>query len=140
MINTSEFQKENHQILELQNVLSELVDKEQLLQNSIFCNLLEQFSQSVSDHLNHEDRSIYAELLNHDDKQVNELASQFITNTHELKRLMMNFVRRWCNASKQSNDHDAFVGEVKEIFDLVDSRIDLENNRLFPAIEKIATH
>lgn len=138
MINIVELQKENENIINLNTVLSILIDNaSDLRTNPIFCELLDRYSGDINAHLLHEDRAVYGDLLKHSDKKVNELASQFMSNTRELKRLLSNFAKRWCGASMGDDSQEKFVAETREIFRLVEKRIDLENNKLFPVISSI---
>ena len=132
MVNVEELRKENQEIINLTNILHHLVADENLRSNPIFCELMERFNKSVEAHLTHEDRSVYSDLLNNDDRQIHNLADQFITNTHELRRLMKDYTKRYCNS--ESSNHTDFVNMTKEIFSMVDRRIDLENSKLFPVI------
>lgn len=138
MINIEELQKENENIINLYTVLSILVgNASDLRTNPVFCELLDRFSSDINAHLLHEDRAVYGDLLKHADKKVNELASQFMSNTRELKRLLGSFTKRWCGANLGSDSQDRFVEETLEIFRLVEKRIDLENNKLFPVISTL---
>lgn len=75
------------------------------------------------------------ELLSYDDKNVNEVASKFIDNTHQLRIILSSYVMRWCHATRGVDDstgHDVFLDETREIFRLVNDRMNLEKNKLFP--------
>lgn len=132
MVNVEELKQENQQIINLASVLHHLVEDEQLRSNPVFCELMERFSKSVEAHLTHEDRTVYSDLLNNEDRQIHNLADQFMSNTHELRRLMKDYTKRWCNSG--NDDHAMFVDKTREIFSLVDRRIDLEDSKLFPTI------
>ena len=134
MINVKELKQENRTINDLSKVLHHLIEDEQLRSNPVFCELMERFNKNVEAHLSHEDRSVYSNLLNNEDRHIHNMADQFMTNTHELRRLMKDFVKRWCNSKNDNGEHAAFVDSTREIFNLVDRRIDLENSMLFPAI------
>ena len=136
MVNIESLKQENESIDELRRVLSVLIEHQDLHTNKVFCDLLEQFKDLVQSHLDHEDREIYSELLNHKDKQVNDIAAQFLNNTHELRRLFEGYIKCWCHVGGcSSSDNDSkFVRETQEIFHLIEMRISLENDRLFPAL------
>jgi len=136
MINIEDLKQENQKITNLTNVLYKLIEDEQMRENPVFCELMDQFSKSVEDHLIHEDRTVYSDLLTSEDPQIGQLADQFITNTHELRRLMKDYTKRWCHSDNK--DHSTFVEKTREIFSLVDRRINLEDNKLFPSIANIA--
>ena len=135
MVNVAEFSRENQELTDLGAVLDILVVNPDMRGNPVFCELLSSFSEKIRAHLDHEDRSMYAELLSHDDKSVNEVASKFINNTHQLRTILTNYVKRWCHTTRGSKDmtgHEEFMQETREIFHLVNDRINLEKNKLFP--------
>ena len=138
MVNVAEFSQENQEIVHLSAILRILVANGDLRDNPVFCDLLSRFRDRIWAHLVHEDKAVYAELLNHPDRSVNEVADQFINNTHSLKKILSTYLKRWCHTpgsiagGRESND--TFLQETQEIFRLVDERISLENTKLFPII------
>ncbi len=135
MVNVAEFSKENQELTDLCSVLDILVANAAMRENPVFCELLSRFSDKIRAHLDHEDRAMYAELLSHHDKSINEVASKFIDNTHLLRTILSDYVKRWCHTTRGNNDqagHEVFMHETREIFHLVEDRINLENTKLFP--------
>lgn len=101
--------------------------------NSIFCELLERFQARLNHYLKHEARSLYPEPLSSEDKHVNQVARHFLDNTHELERLMNQYVKHWyhkLNASELSQ----FSRETEVVFHLVKVCIKLEEKHLFPVL------
>lgn len=137
MIPVDEFQLENQQILDLCAALSALLDHPELHQNPITCELLDRFTDRVDAHLTHEDRSLYRELTGHADRHLNQVASQFMSNTHELKRLLAKFKKNWCRKPAANRSAEGFLAEAKEMFRLVDQRIDMESSKLLPLLAKV---
>jgi hemerythrin-like domain-containing protein len=134
MVNVAEFSRENQELTDLCEVLHVLIAGTDMRGNPVFCELLSRFSEKICAHLDHEDRAMYAELLSHDDKDVNEVASKFINNTHQLRTILSSYVKRWCHATREGDmtGHEKFVKETREIFSLVKDRINLEKSKLFP--------
>ena len=133
MVPVEELRKENNEIIELSDVLCCLVSGSSLRENTIFCELLERFQSKLDMHLKHEARSIYPELLNHDDNSIKQVAKSFLGNTHELERILSKYAKRWCHHINTEN-HKDFENETKEIFRLVNERIQMEENHLFPIL------
>lgn len=129
-----ELKNENYEIKELSVLLSNLISNQSLRTNSVFCELLQRFQNNLDNHLKHEARSIYPELLNHNNKDINKVANDFLSNTHELERIKSKYVKRWCH-NANSDNQDAFENETKEIFKLVDERIQMEESVLFSALQ-----
>lgn len=133
MIPVEELRSENDGIKDLSDVLVNLVTDQKLRTNVVFCELMTRFQEKLDSHLKHEARSIYPELLNHTDKKINQVAKDFLSNTHELERILSKYVKRWCN-NINSDNHDEFENETLEMFKLVDARIEMEESHLFNAL------
>ena len=128
-----ELRKENDEIKELSDVLSNLVANQSLRTNTVFCELLQRFHNKLDSHIKHEARSIYPELLSHDDKKIKQIAKDFLSNTHELERIMSKYVKRWCNHISTDN-HKEFENETMALFQLVNERIQMEESYLFSVL------
>ena len=133
MIPIAELKQENREINDLRKVLSAVVGDGEMHTNSIFCELLERFQAKLNLHIKHEARSLYPELLCHKDKQINQVAGRFLSNTHELERLMNTYVKNWCHKLEE-RELQQFIHETEEVFHLVEERIKLEEKHLFPMI------
>jgi len=125
-----ELNNENNEIKELSLLLSELISNQSLRTNSVFCELLQRFQDKLDNHLKHEARSIYPELLNHDDKNIKKVANAFLSNTRELERIKSKYVKRWCHSNNIDNQEE-FENETKEMFKLINERIQMEESHLF---------
>ena len=130
MISAEELRKENDEIKDLSDVLSSLVSNQSLRTNSVFCELLQRFHDKLDNHLKHEARSIYPELLSHADNKIKQVAKDFLSNTHELERILTKYVKRWCHHINTEN-HEEFEKETMDVFRLVQERIDMEESHLF---------
>ncbi|MDH5613219.1 MAG: hemerythrin domain-containing protein [Gammaproteobacteria bacterium] len=133
MIPVEELRNENDEIKDLSNVLSNLVSDPSLRTNTVFCELLQRFRDKLDIHLKHEARSIYPELLNHDDKKIKKIAKDFLSNTHELERILSKYVKRWCHHITTEN-HEEFESETMQVFRLVNERIQMEETYLFSIV------
>ena len=133
MIPVEELRSENDGIKDLSNILVNLIGDPKLRTNIVFCELMQRFRTQLENHLKHEARSIYPELLQHDDKTIKAVAKDFISNTHELERIMGKYVKRWCD-NINSDNHKEFETETKEIFRLINERIHLEETHLFTVL------
>ena len=133
---TEDFKKENQEIHELQMILMNLVENNNLVTNPVFFELLGRYHDKIAAHLLHEDSSIYAGLLKHKDKKVNEFACSFLANTRELKKILSKYSKGYRKLSGNDAKYDKFLQESRDIFRLLDERIDLENKKLFPLIDK----
>jgi hemerythrin-like domain-containing protein len=140
MISIEELEKENQEIIHLGSILSTLVDKPELRSNPVFCELLHRFMEKINAHLTHEARSVYSDLLSHKDLQINNAASQFISNAHELEKILNGYTRRWCVPIPAVEKHSEFIQETNTIFRLLNERITMESDHLFPIIRNSQAH
>jgi hypothetical protein len=134
MIPIEEFRKENQEILDLTEALTVMIDHADLRQNAVFCELLDRFSKKIEGHLSHESRSLYGKLLQQHDNDVSRLASRFMTNTHELTRILSSYNRSWCHTDPTRGSNEDFTRETRQIIHFVNDRIRLENEHLLPAL------
>ncbi|MDH5387504.1 MAG: hemerythrin domain-containing protein [Gammaproteobacteria bacterium] len=134
MIPVEELRKENNEIKDLSEVLSGLISNSSLRNNDVFCELLERFQNKLDQHLKHEARSIYPELLNHDETNIKQIAKSFLGNTHELERILSKYTKRWCKHIN-TEKHEEFENETSEVFRLVNERIQMEEKHLFPVLK-----
>ena len=135
MIPIEEFRAENKEIRDLCNILGLSVDKYSLRHNSIVCELIGRFADRVSEHLAHEDRSIYRDLLKKHTSEADKLADKFLGNTQELKKIFNSYKRGWCLKPHSETMHAKYVDESLGMFKLVCDRIDFEENKIFPHFE-----
>jgi hemerythrin-like domain-containing protein len=131
-----EFEDQHRELKDLCAVLSGLMRQREMLSNTVFCDLLERFKATVDRHLNEEDREVYQALLRHKDAQAGQLASQFLSSTHELRRLFARYKKEWCNLTPaiEGSRHAEFIRDTEEVFRLLRERMDLETRRLYPML------
>jgi len=135
MIPLAEFKAENTEIKELCALLSITVDHTDFNSNSIVRELMDRFTKRVSDHLTHEDRSVYKDLLKKHTPEADKIAERFVANTIELKRVFSQYKRDWCIKTHSDSKHEAYAKESKEMFRLVCDRISFEESKIFPHFE-----
>ena len=107
-----ELRNENDEINELSDVLSILISNHTMRTNRIFCELLKRFQDKLDNHLKHEARSIYPEILNHSDNSIKKVAKDFMSNIN-------------------TDNHEEFETETKTIFRLINDRFQMEEAHLF---------
>jgi hypothetical protein len=131
----NELKAENQEISDTIEVLTYLISHNELRSNPVFCKLLKNFSDTVNEHLAHESRTAYRELLPQNDNGAHEVATQFLNNTNQLNKIMKDYAKHWCKAPHDFNSNEAFIDETKSIFHLVTERVNLEQEKLFPYIQ-----
>jgi hemerythrin-like domain-containing protein len=98
--------------------------------------LLCDLGTKVKSHLAEEDRNLYPTLLIHEDPKIKSIAWGFISGEKPLRKTFDEYHKRWLKDC-DFNFTDAFLEETREIFDMVDKRIDREEQVLFPKLVEI---
>ena len=136
MIPIETLEQQHEEICELMNVLSLLIPDERARESRIVENLYSELAKIVADHLVLEDGTLYKELLMHHDPSVQRTARNFLSGSHELKRIFSNYLKYACSSSLNKKECEAFVRETEEVFGLLEKRIRMEENKFYPLAEK----
>lgn len=136
MYTLDELRAQNRDLTQLLDLLSVLVEHPQLQTNPYVCRLVTQFNEKVWMHLVFEDKTLYADLLGHADPEVVAVAARFRDSARELRHRFSQYAKHWCHTETADRNHEAFVAESREMFDLIRARIRSENEEIFPLVEK----
>jgi len=136
MYSLDELKAQNQEISDLCAVLSVLVEQQSLHNNPYVCELMARFKEKVWMHLVFEDNTVYSALSHHNNSAVSGVAKDFHDSARQIKKRFSNYVRRWCNPSVGVNEHDELVTESREIFQLINERVEYENDKMFPLVSK----
>lgn len=135
MVSFIELNQQNHKITELSNVLSYLIGDRSICDTAITCDLFFTYVAKVREHLDLEERELYQALLAHRESRVRNTAGQFLSGSSEIKRVFGQYLKRWCkNKELRIKDHDTFVKDTREMFQLVLERIENEVENLYPMV------
>jgi len=99
-------------------------------------NLLCDLGDKVKQHLAEEDKGVYPSLLIHEDPKVKSIAWGFISGEKPLRRTFDDYYKKWLQHC-DFNFTDDFLAETREILDLLQYRIERENQVLFPKLVEI---
>ncbi len=138
MIPFNELHKQNHELTELAQVLSRLINERAMCDTQVTCELFQRFAGRFKDHLDLEDKTLYSNLLLAKDRESNSTALRSLNSSKELKRIFTGYMNRWCRHGRlHIKDHEAFVSETQDIFGFVLDRIQDETETLFPLARDI---
>jgi hemerythrin-like domain-containing protein len=92
-------------------------------------------ADKVKQHLAAEDRGVYPALLIHEDPKLKSLAWGFISGEKPLRKQFDSFHRKWLkNCDFEFSDE--FLVEAKELFRVIEERLEREQNVLLPRLEE----
>ena len=139
MITYDELNIQGHEITELTNVLSYLLKDRSMCDTSTCCELFYRCGEKIEAHLDSVDHT-YTALLNSRDEHAKNVADRFMGGSQEIKRIFNQYKKTWYERSKcrlHIGDHDSFLKETEQVFDLILSRILDETEQLFPLIRTV---
>ena len=139
MISIDSMHEHNHKIAEHSKVLSVLIRNRELCDTQVMCDIFFSYVDAVNEHLKNEEKNIYQPMLIHSDQSIKNTATQFMSGSMEIKRVIKQYTKKWCSRNKlRIKNHDQFIHDTEEIFEFVWNRIIDESEHLYPAF-KIAT-
>lgn len=98
--------------------------------------LLCDLGDKVKEHLAEEDKGLYPSLLIHEDPKVKSIAWGFISGEKPLRKTFDDYHKKWLKHC-EFNFTDEFIKETRDVFDMLQYRIERENQVLFPKLVEI---
>lgn len=139
MISIDTMHENNHKIAEHSKVLSVLIRNRALCDTQVVCDMFFNYVDAVKEHLSNEEKNIYQPMLIHSEPSIKNTATQFMSGSMEIKRVISQYTKKWCSKKTlRIKNHQQFIDETEEIFEFVWNRIIDESEHLYPAF-KIAT-
>lgn len=138
MVSFIQLNQQNDQITELSNVLNRLIGERYLCDMAVTSDLFFKYVDNVRDHLDQEERELYQSMLLHKDQGVRNTANKFLAGSGEIKRVFGQYLKRWSkNKELHINNHEQFVKDSEEMFQLVLRRIEDEVEHLYPTVRQV---
>ena len=140
MISFDALQEQNHNITELSNVLHYLVKDRSMCDTNTCCELFHRYLDELTGHIDKVERTIYPVILRNGGRDASISVNNFMNGSQEIKRIVKHYTRRWCkkkSASLHIADHDAFIKETGELFEVVLQRLQDEAEKLYPMARRL---
>ena len=140
MVSFDELFAQNHKITELSNVFLYLIKDRSMCDTDIACDVFFTYVEKVREHIEVVDKKMYKALLASPDQSVNNVADRFMAGSQEIKRIFASYLKTWSNKRTKDliiRDHEAFLKDTQEMFDLVLERIQRETEHLYPLVRKL---
>lgn len=139
MITFESLNKENHKITELSNVFLYLIKERTMCDTGIACDIYFDYMTRVHDHMEVVDKHLYTKLLASPDLAVRQKADRFMSGSHEIKKIVNEYMSDWSAKSKHNliiKNHAEFVKDTETVFGLVLDRIQRETEHLYPLVRE----
>lgn len=96
----------------------------------------------VKAHIELVDKNMYSKLLTHDDHDLQAMVKNFMSGLQEIRRIMSEYTKKWCSKRQAENlaiaDHERFLKDSEEMFELVLERIQHETEKLYPLVKELS--
>jgi hypothetical protein len=142
MITFQELNTDNHKITELSNVLLYLFKDRSMCDTESCCELFNRYLDMVRNHIELVDTHLYEKLLSHADNDIRNTVNNFMSGSQEIKKIMKGYTKTWCPKKPMQAlaiaDHNRFLKDSEEMFNLVLQRIQNETEKLYPLIRKVS--
>jgi hypothetical protein len=140
MVAFAQLHAQNHKITEISNVFHYLIQERSMCDTQIACDLFFNYSRQVREHMELVDKELCGRLISHPDQTVKNTADRFLSGSSEIKRIFADYLKDWCSERQKElkiKDHQRFVNDTKQMFDLVLDRIQRETEHLYPLIRRL---
>ena len=137
MISIEELQNQNHYIMERSKIIKYMINDITIAHSQVTCDLFFELTGKIKEHFAIEEKELYKDLLTSKDNEVKQLAENFLSGSAEVKRVFKAYMKRWChNQDLRIKNHQQFIDETADLFDMVESRIIDEIEKFYPVIRK----
>ncbi len=138
MVSFKELNEQNHIISERAKIILYMIQDRTICDTEVTCDLFFDLLERVKSHLDVEERELYRNLLTHNDQKVKNTAENFLSGSAEIKRVFKQYTKRWCHNHKlRIKDHDRFVKETNEMFEMIQVRIISETEKFYPVVRNV---
>jgi hemerythrin-like domain-containing protein len=136
VIPIKELKQQHAEVCDLMKVLSILFKNEEVRYSKVTFRLFEELISSLKNHFSLEDKTLYPNLLTHEDSEVKKVAGHFVSGTKAINQFFVKYAHQWSNIESAKADTDAFLRETEGLFDFLKKRIDAEEKQFFAIVEK----
>ena len=140
MVSFAQLHAQNHKITEISNVFRYMIQDRSICDTQIACDLFFDYKAKVKEHTELVDKELCGRLISHPDQAVKNTADRFLSGSSEIKRIFSEYLKDWCSEKNRElmiKDHETFVMDTNQMFDLVLDRIQRETEHLHPLIRKL---
>ena len=138
MVSFEELNKQNHKISERSKIILYMIQDRTICDTDVTCDLFFDLMDRVKKHMDIEERELYKDMLTHSDHSVKQVAENFLSGSAVIKRVYKQYMKRWChNKNLRIKNHEQFVKETEEIFDMIQMRIINETEKFYPVVRSV---
>ena len=135
---TDTYRKHHDELLFLAKELSQKLNENEVKEKaSEILDLLSKFAAKLNMHLTMEDKALYPKLITSKDLKTSQIAREFLTEMGGIKVVVEKYIHNWSLAKNIIASPEIFIKESKLIIGALQTRIDKENNILYPLADSL---
>ncbi len=138
MIEIDRLNEQNHEIAELTKVLGFMITDREICDTNILNQLFFDYIHKVTEHLRLEEKNLYQPLMMHSNNATRQVANRFLSGSSEIKRVFKQYQKRWWrHNSLYIKNHDKFIADSNDMFEMVFDRIVDTAEHLYPIVRDV---
>jgi hemerythrin-like domain-containing protein len=135
---TDIYRKHHDELLSLANDLNlKLNERDVKEKTSEILDLLSKFAAKLNMHLTMEDKALYPKLVTSKDPKTSQTAREFLIEMGGIKIVVEKYIHNWSLSKNIIASPEIFIKESKLILNALHTRIDKENNILYPLADSL---
>jgi hemerythrin-like domain-containing protein len=136
MAATDSFRKQHGELLAVAGEIGKTLDPAQLAKDATQARtLLSSLAGKLKVHLAMEDKTLYPRLMQDPDPKVSGLAKRFADEMGGIAEVFGGYMERWPSGRAIQEAPQQFVADTKKLFAALATRIERENNQLYPLLD-----
>jgi len=137
MTATASFRKQHSELLTVAGEIGKLLDAARLAADATSARtLLSNLAGKLKVHLAMEDKTLYPRLMQDPDPKVSAMAKRFADEMGGIAEVFGGYMDRWPTAKAIQEAPQRFVTDTQKLFAALSTRIDRENNQLYPLLDQ----
>lgn len=137
MAKSDRFRKQHDELLGLANSLAAELDSTKLAKDATAArSALSKLAGKLTLHLSAEDQHLYPDLMASDDSETRATAKKFVDEMGGIASAFLAYNEKWRTTSSIQSGPAEFIEETKGIYGALAKRIEMENTKLYPLMDK----
>ncbi len=138
MTTINDVYENNHKIAERTKVILYMIKNRSICDADVTKDLLFGLIDQIKHQMEVEESEFFKHMLTNHSAEIKTTANNFLSSSAEIKRVLKQYLRRWtAHNSLRIKDHEAFIEDSNEVFEMVQNHIILKTEKLYPVVRSI---
>ncbi|MCK5696992.1 MAG: hypothetical protein KAI02_02455 [Gammaproteobacteria bacterium] len=138
MVTFEELNQQDHKIAERTKIMLYMIQDRTICDTDVTCDLFFDLTDRIKKQMDLKERELYKGLLTNSDKSIKLMAENFLSGSAAIKSIFKRYMKRWChNKNLRIKNHDQFVTETEELFEMIETRLIDETEKFYPIVRRV---